>query len=152
MCTEAEKSSCLDSTFAVTLPSAPNGDVVAACKRAVARDEACAETVVGPDCEHAGRVERAEVAKTYDCLAGVACGGDTASCFPAPTDLGDVVCATIEKCGPKKCETAFRDGVNALGGWLRDDARDAVKACDEDCTLAATCMQTWFDAVLPPTK
>jgi hypothetical protein len=150
-CTDDDRARCVSQSFELALPHAADAEVEAACRRSFAHVAEC-ELATDHDasvCATWAKVERPEVAKTYDCTAKAACA-DLATACPMPeTTFGDELCDALEaKCeSATVCGAAVRTKLNGAGGWLRDDVKQVAMGCasQDTCNNAQRCFQGWAD-------
>jgi hypothetical protein len=153
-CNQSMRDTCTDLEVTFTVVADPDPTDLANCQAAVARDQACQESYVAPDCDHYARLEdAAKSAAPYACYAQLPCGADPSSCDPQPGTLGDDVCGSLRAlCNWDWCSDAWRVAINQQEPWLAADVAEALRACtreENSCMEARTCIQAFATAVFP---
>lgn len=105
-------------------------------------------------CAAMGKSLKPEMGQVLECLGNQLCSGSTTTCaIPAPTTLGDQLCAAIgSACENDQvwfdCTADGHDTWNGLGGELRTDAANAGLSClAYDCTTMRACLDAWQTAI-----
>ena len=97
------------------------------------------------------KVEKAENARYYDCIATEGCTSDVSDCQPPTTTLGDEICDALNaKVGSDTfCNARERKELNENGAWWKDDVIAIERSClalaDKDD--AVDCHWAWRAAV-----
>lgn len=153
-CSPCTVDDCVEHDYEFEISAPRNPEVFAACEGFRARSAGCGSDVTKLDCDRFARLERPEVAASYDCLASLACGADEASCAPAPTSWGLSFClalnASCDYAG-LGCTPAEAQQLDQAAAWLKDDVRaEAMKCLDESaCSDVSACVNAWFATVFP---
>jgi len=151
-CTEKDRSVCKKEGFKATL--GPRSKAVAdACLKFQAQQKDCGTgTFHLIACESYARTEREGVAAIYACLAGLSCEAsedEISACgASASSGLGDEICAAL-RAVEQECNQAWAESLNRRGPWLRDDVREALRACtrETDGSRMYDCVAAWDRAV-----
>lgn len=151
-CSDAEQSECVKTKFTAALPDNANREVEAACNRARARVTSCGQEAVPPAvCTLMGKVERAEVSTTYDCMAKQPCDADMEICALPTTTLGDELCAGGNQQCTGLCNDETQAYLNDAGAWFRPGVQQAARGClaQASCTDVRKCFNAWLTATVP---
>jgi len=153
-CSVCTGNDCAEHGYVFEIAAPRDEAVFAACERFRAHAEQCGSDTSAVDCDRFSRLERPEVAASYDCYANLSCGAEGASCEPAPTTWGMDFCLALNaRCGYQGlgCTPEVADQLNLGAAWLKDDVRAQAMGCiDEDsCSDVAACVNAWSSTVFP---
>lgn len=159
-CYETDAGAC---AFTAAITAEDSRDVSESCDAMMDRGVACGALPVDPQAAHAacdafGKSMRPAMKDLFDCESATICSDAAGPCAgPAPTTLGDQVCAAIgSQCADDvvwfDCSDDGRSTWNALGGDLRPDAANAGLSClTYACGDMRACLDAWQTAIgLPP--
>lgn len=144
-------SPCVETGYAVILPSSVNQDVLAACQRDIAHLVDCNAGGTNLDCDAASRAMVPGTAAGFNCEAQLACDDTTTPCgVETPTStLGEDMCSACNDDGHCTAdEEAFLDNVDAA---LVPSMRRALESChaEASCTDAWACVDSFLRTLYP---
>ena len=132
----------------------PAAELLASCNRMFDHLTSCKLEVPRKTksiCATWAKVEKAENARYYDCIANKGCEDDLTACQPEPTTFGDEVCDALNaRLGSELfCGAKVREALNENGASWRDDVIAVERAClalpDKSDLLG--CHSAWENAV-----
>jgi hypothetical protein len=153
-CSDSERSQCLQQSIVVHLNDQPSAELLASCTRMFDHLTSCQLEIAGKTkaaCAVWAKVEKAENARYYDCVANKDCTTDVSDCQPPTTTLGDEICDALNaKVGSDAfCNAKERKELNENGAWWNDDVIAVERACLAlpEKGDAAECHRAWRAAV-----